>query len=167
MYCVVCAKVASNSNYFTPEVIVSIIALIISIIAIALELYGAQRINIINLKSSFYTKIYDDYLINKIPVARRKILYNNNCVSNVDDLVKQLNDMRRSSLFFKYSDKNFYDGLVKKLQKLENELVEKCDKELEPDDFCGFNESLNNQLDDIYKFVLTKYTGKVFKNFFR
>ena len=167
MCCVVCAEVASNSNGFTPEVIVSIIAVVISIIAIGFELFGAQRINIINLKSSFYSKIYDDYLMYKIPSARNKILYNDNCVSQTDDLIDLLNEMRRNSLFFKYSDKKFYNGLVEKLQKLENELVTKCDKKLEHDEFCKFNESLNNQLDDIYEYILVEYTGKVFKKAFR
>ena len=56
------------------------------------------------------------------------IHYNNQTVSDTDDLINVLNEIRQASLFFKYKDKEYYKTLYDKLQDLENKLVVKTGK---------------------------------------
>lgn len=140
MICLAAAEVTQSTAQVNLELALSIIAIVISVITIFIEFYGNQRVNRINLEANFYEKIYNEFLINKIPNARNAITYNNNIVSGVDELIDVLNDMRRKSLFFKYKEEKFYNILCKKLQDLENELVRKSDLKLDSDDYCKFVE---------------------------
>lgn len=160
MICMTAAEVAQSTTKINLELVLSIIAIVISVITIFIEFYGNQRVNRINLEANFYEKIYNDFLIDKIPNARNAIAYNNNIVSGADELIDVLNDMRRKSLFFKYKEEKFYNELCKKLQELENELVKKSDMELDNDNFCQFVENIKKALEEIYDIVLCKYTGK-------
>lgn len=140
MICLSVTEVMQSTTKINLELVLSIIAIVISIITIFIEFCGNQRVNRINLEANFYEKIYNEFLIDKIPNARNAIVYNNNKVSGADELIDVLNDMRRKSLFFKYKEEKFYNTLCKKLQDLENELVKKSDLELDSDDYCKFVE---------------------------
>lgn len=142
------------------ELFLSGVAIIISLAAILLELWGNQRLNKVNLESRYYDEIYKEYLIMKIPEARNKLVFNNNKILGADTLIDVLNEMRRNSIFFKFHNKKFYDSLYGKLQCLEDELVEKSDKTLENDEFCSFTNEVNDGLEKIYDIILTNYTGK-------
>jgi len=152
----------SGSNI---ELILSIIAIIISLMAIAFEFLGNQRINRINLEAKFYENIYEEFLLNELPNARNKLVYNNNIVSGADTLIDVLNDMRRKSLFFKYRDFKFYEEIYDLLQELENELVKKSDKNLDSDEFCKFTEYVKLKMEEIYSVIINKYTGRISINF--
>lgn len=162
MICTAVTGVTQNTSSINLELLLSIIAIIISVITILIEFYGNQRVNRINLEANFFEKIYNDFLVEIIPNARNEIVYNNNVVSGVETLIDVLNDMRRKSLFFKYKEEKFYNRLCSKLQELENELVEKSDLTLDSDDYCKFTEYIKEALEEIYDIILCKYTGKFF-----
>ena len=84
------------------ELVLSIIAIVISVIAMCSEFFGSQRISRINLEAHFFEEIYNDYLLDKLPSARNKVTYNNNIVTGTEELVDVLNEIRRKSIFFKY-----------------------------------------------------------------
>lgn len=161
MICLATAEVVQSTTQINLELVLSIIAIVISVITIFIEFYGNQRVNRINLEANFYKKIYNEFLIDKIPNARNAIVYNNNIVSGADELIDVLNDMRRKSLFFKYKEEKFYNTICKKMQDLENELVKKSDLELDSDDYCKFVEYIKKALEEIYDIILCKHTGKI------
>lgn len=144
------------------ELVLSIIAIIISLVAIAFEFFGNQRINRVNLRSTYYEEIYNGFLVTKIPEARNKLIYNNNRISNTDELIDVLNDMRRKSLFFKYQDEKFYKKICDLLQNLEDKLVTDGDKSLDSDEYCSFTKAVKESIDKIYKTIFDRYTGKFF-----
>ena len=144
------------------ELVLSIIAIIISLVAIAFEFFGNQRINRVNLRSTYYEEIYNGFLVTKIPEARNKLIYNNNRISNTDELIDVLNDMRRKSLFFKYQDEKFYKKICDLLQNLEDKLVTHGDKSLDSDEYCSFTKAVKESIDKIYKTIFDRYTGKFF-----
>lgn len=144
------------------EMVLSLIAIIISLVAIAFEFFGNQRINRVNLRSIYYEKIYNDFLVTKIPEARNKLIYNNNNVSNTDELIDVLNDMRRKSLFFKYQDEKFYKRICSMLQNLEDKLVTNGEKTLDSDEYCKFTNEVKESIEKIYKAIFDRYTGKIF-----
>lgn len=143
------------------ELVLSIIAIVISVIAIGFEFFGSQRINRINLEAKFYEEIYNEFLLEKIPNARNKLTYNNNILSGTEDLIDVLNDIRRKSLFFKYRDEKYYENLCKHLQDFEDELVQKSDVSLDNEQFCKFTKYVNDSLEEIYNIIISKYTGKL------
>ena len=60
------------------EVILSTIAIVVSVISIIVSAIAAHvankqnlRLNRINMKARYYEKIFDEYLIRKIPQARK------------------------------------------------------------------------------------------------
>lgn len=143
------------------EMVLSIIAIVISVIAIGFEFFGSQRINRINLEAKFYEEIYNDFLLEKIPCARNKLTYNNNIISGTEELIDVLNEIRRKSLFFKYRDEKYYEKLCKYLQDFEDELVKKSDVSLDNEQFCTFTKYVNDSLEEIYNIIISKYTGKL------
>lgn len=143
------------------ESTLSIIAIVISVITIGFEFFGGQRINRINLEAHFFEIIYNEYLLEKLPNARNKVVYNNHMVTGTEELVDVLNNIRRNSIFFKYRDKKFYDNVCNHLQNFEDELVKKSDRKLEEEQYIDFVKCLNNSLEEIYDIIITKYTGKI------
>lgn len=144
------------------ELVLSIVAIIISLAAIAFEFFGNQRINRVNLRSTYYVEIYNNFLVTKIPEARNKLIYNNNRISNTDELIDVLNDMRRKSLFFKYQDEKFYKKICDLLQSLEDKLVTDGDESLDSDEYCSFTKEVKESIDKIYKMIFDRYTGRLF-----
>lgn len=158
LYFILLNQNSVNTNW---ELVLSIVAIIISLIAIVFELLGNQRINSINLEARFYEKIYEDFLLDQLPNARNRMVYNNNLVTGADGLIDVLNDMRRKSLFFKYKDSKFYADLCRLLQQIEDELVRKSDKKLDDDEYCEFVDFIKLKMEEIYALIIDKYTGKI------
>ena len=109
-----------------------------------------------------YEEIYNNFLVTKIPEARNKLIYNNNRISNTDELIDVLNDMRRKSLFFKYQDEKFYKKICDLLQSLEDKLVTDGDESLDSDEYCSFTKEVKESIDKIYKTIFDRYTGRLF-----
>lgn len=144
----------------SPELILSILAILISICAIFFEYFWNQKINKTNLEADFFRNIYGDFLMNKISKARNIIHYNNQKISDTQDLIDVLNDIRHSSLFYKYKDKSFYNLLCERLRTLEDKLVSKTDKILDNDDYSDFIQETNSDIETIYNIIMNKYIGK-------
>lgn len=161
MICAATTMTCQNTSGSSLELILSTIAIVISLLAIAFEFFGNQRINRINLEAKFYEDIFDDFLVDKLPNARNKLVYNNNIISGADTLIDVLNELRRKSIFFKYRDVKFYDELVELLHNFEDELVRKSDKHLDSDEYCKFTEYVKSTMEKIYFVIITKYTGKI------
>lgn len=149
-----------NNETITLELVLSIFAIIISIISVVFEYFWNQKINKTNLEADFFKDIYGDFLMHEIPKARNVIHYNNQKVSDTDDLIEVLNEIRRSSLFYQYQDHKFYIELCKQLQELENELVSKTDEVLSNNEYSEFIQKINSDIETIYSIIMNKYIGK-------
>lgn len=130
----------------TLELLLSILAIIISVFSVFFEYYWSQRINRTNLEADFFKDIYGDYLMKKIPAARTVFHYSNHILSDTDDLIEVLNDIRRSSLFYKYKDKKFYKKLCTLLQGLEDKLVQNTGITLDDEYYGLFVNEVNMEL---------------------
>lgn len=150
---------STNEVSVTLELILAVLAIIISIVSVIFEYFWNQKINKTNLEADFFKDIYGEYLMKSIPEARNVIHYNNQIVSQTDDLISVLNDIRRSSLFFKYNDKKYYQTLCQKLQQLEDKLVKKSGK-MTDDDYAEFIQDINTDIEEIYSIIMKKYVGK-------
>lgn len=149
-----------DTAVLTPELILSIVAILISVAAIVIEWVEAKQNIRIGLEADYFSKIYQEYLMKKLPEARRLIRLNNDGkLCDTDSLIDELNNMRRDSLFFKYHDKIFYKNIRSKLQNLEDKLTKKSDV-MDGDEYAEFISELNEDLGDIYVTINNKYMGK-------
>ncbi|MCH5250573.1 MAG: hypothetical protein J1E98_11595 [Lachnospiraceae bacterium] len=152
--------IEGNVSKINIELVISIIALMISVGSSVFEYFWNRHISRKNAETEIYKDIFIEYLIKKIPEARNKIHYGNEILSDIDDLVNVLNDLRRDILFFKFSDNCFYRELYKKLQKLEDKLVTISGKKIDADEFADFHKGLDEDIHNIYNFIMKKYIGK-------
>lgn len=157
----VIASVSGDATGITGniELILSVIAIVVSIGCVIFEYFWTCKINIVNMDSEYVKQIYDEYLIYQIPRARRKIHHGENEIEGIDEITHILNDIRRDSIFYKYTDNDFYKELCEVLHKTEDYAVKKSGK-MTDDEYVEFTKDLNGQIEDIYRIIHTKYIGK-------
>lgn len=103
--------------------VIAVISMLVTVVIFRLNYNQAKRISEITLKSNYYNKIFDAYLIEKIPAARKYIRFQNDRLVDTNELVNVLTDMRRDALYFKYSNKSFYNKLKEITQKIEDYIM--------------------------------------------
>lgn len=141
--------------------ILSIIAIVISIIVAILDYWRELRINRTNLDSEYIKDIYKEHLVYKIPEARKYM--NFDCSSKLigtDKLIQELQQLRYDSLYFQYNNLDFYEELKKKLQQLEDRLVENTGKEFLGEEQTQLLTSIQEEINSIYKLISDLYLGK-------
>lgn len=136
--------------------IIAILAIIISIYTCNSQISFAKTNSVKNLESIYFNAIFKDILIYKIPKAQKKIYINESGkIQDDSDFIKLLNEIRNKSLYFKYTDKDFYDRLVKKLQDLEDYIVTRGNKQIL--DRNIFLQSINEKVEDLYRLLIEYY----------
>lgn len=137
--------------------ILSIISFVATIIIAILQIRTSIKINNINLNSNICEKIFDEYLISKIPFYRRQLKFNGRGVlTGGVEFNEIIVEMKKNSLYFKYHDEKFYDKLTKKLTELEDYvtlLLEKIKDSTEQSQV--FNE-IDNKIKEIYSIINNK-----------
>ena len=93
-------------------------SLIIAIISLVISFFQNKKINSLNLQSRYFEKIFDEYLIKKIPESRKYIKSHNDRLVDADRLIDTTDELKKDSLYFKYSNKEFYEKLKKNIDDL-------------------------------------------------
>lgn len=141
----------------TIAIVVSLFSLLISILIAIWQLYVNIKINRVNLKSNVCKKVFEDYLIKKIPHARRLLKFDaEGKLTGVEELKNIIVDMIKDSLYYRYNDKSFYDELVKNLQELEDALIVGLDKSFDSVGQCDFNNRVEIILAEVYRIIENK-----------
>ncbi len=140
-------------------IVVSILALGVSVASPAFEYWWNRKINVKNLQSQYFMTIYGKYLMEDLPNAREYIHFNNNELSGTEKLIDVLRNIRKSSLFFKSSDNNFYKKLLTTIQGFEDYLV-LANPRMTNDQFIEFHNNCNIHIDNIYCCINDAYIGK-------
>lgn len=136
--------------------IIAILAIIISIYTCNSQISFAKTNSVKNLESIYFNAIFKNILIYRIPKAQKKIYINESGkIQDDSDFIKLLNEIRNKSLYFKYTDKDFYDRLVKKLQDLEDYIVTRGNKQIL--DRNIFLQSINEKVEDLYRLLIEYY----------
>ena len=138
----------------------SLIALLISIVAIIVSYKQAQKSKTIELESHYFIAIFSDFLLRKIPEARMKINMKENNLFDIDEFVDTLNLMRHEALYFQYADKSFYDKLKEKLQDVEDYIVLALNRQYDKEKFITFENGLTRKLVEVYQLIDSRYHGK-------
>lgn len=141
-------------------IIMSGIAILVSFLTVRWQMKQEDKRQTIDLSSSYYKDIYWEYLIKKIPEARSFVSHSkfDNEILGTDTIIDELNNIRRDSIFFKFTDENFYNNICEKFQNLEDKYV-KADKMIAKK-YEEFNDEVDVMLSEIYDLITSKYTGQ-------
>lgn len=135
-------------------------SLIIAIISLVISFFQNKKINSLNLQSRYFEKIFDEYLIKKIPESRKYIKYHNDRLVDADRLIDTTDELKKDSLYFKYSNKEFYEKLKKNIDDLGVFLTD-CSNRNESD----LDQQVKNlleigeKIESIYKLINKYSTG--------
>lgn len=94
-------------------IIISVIAILASVICAVIAFIQNYKINKINMKAGYYNKIFDSYLIEKIPMSYRYLIFKDNKLSDSDKISDVLSDLLKDILYFKCADRKFYEDIEK------------------------------------------------------
>ena len=141
------------------ECVLAAVAIIISIGVAVCDFRINCKINKLNMEAEIYRKIFFDYLINRIPKAQQNIRNTARGLTGTDLLEVELNNLRQEALFFLYKDEAFYKELCKKLQDLEDRVVEANEKIMDEHKYHMFFEDVKKSIKDVYDLVMQKYEG--------
>ena len=139
------------------SLILSIVSILVAGILTIFEIKNNIKVNDINLEAELSKEIFKKYLTKNIPEAIRNISYNNNCISNIDDLQNALNEFRSELRFYQYCDKDFYNNLKLVAQKIEDYIVENEGKKFDNTDLSAVNEKIVNMVIEFYDVCKNKY----------
>ena len=142
------------------SIVISIVSIVISLIFSVFTCIQTKKINNINIKSKYYAKIFDKYLIYKIPNARDYLRFNEE--GKLDDystLLDVICKMRNSAQFFKYDNREFYNKLKEVTQALEDTLVLYGNKAYENDEQADAFKDISDKTNAIYKCISDNYLG--------
>ncbi len=137
--------------------IVSIISILLSFAVTAWQIAISIKVNKINLKSSVCEKIFDNYLIQRIPDARRFISFDKmGKFVGADKLIETIKSLIKDSLYFRYNDRKFYDELTEKLENLENVIVDNMDKKIDNIKQNDLTNNIEKLIADVYEIIENK-----------
>lgn len=137
--------------------IMSIIALIVSIVISFVEIRNSNKINKINLDSEYINEIFKNYLLIEIPQKRKFIKFDGKGkLTGISEIKQVLNNMLKDSLYFRFADKSFYDTLKTIISNLEDFLVEKNSKVFESTEHAELLSYIDKSIEDIYSTIEKK-----------
>lgn len=141
--------------------IVSIVAAVIALAVACIQRRTDHKLNQTNLESVYFNEIYKQYLIKRLPNARKYIHIDmNGILKNTDRIRDELNNIRQDSLYYLYNDSGFYDQLKTKCQSLEDYLVTTSSSPLVGEEQTEFHNKLQSELKELYRIINNKFLGK-------
>jgi len=139
-------------------ILLSVIAILISIISLVLESYTNKKNKMLDVEAEIIKTVYDKYLITNIPNARREIKHTGEKVISTDNFIQVLNDLRLDSLFYEYKDINFYNFIKNETQKLENYVID--NEIMDNSSYLKYEKKIAASIEAIYNEIINKQLGK-------
>ena len=142
--------------------IISIVAILISIGVAWWQVDKTKKINDINLEAELSKDIIKEFLTERFPAAITAIHFKKRKLTNTKPLQNALNELRQKLRFFKYCDAHFFEELKTKSQELEDYIVNNDGRYYSTEDQGEVMEEIKTQMTSIYSLLKTKYTdGKL------
>lgn len=132
----------------------------ISIVSCIYNNKQTKKINNINIKSRYFEKIFDEYLIYKIPEARQYIRFNEK--GHLDDfqkMIDELSGMSKSASFFRFDNKEFFNKLKSVTQELENYLSDCGNKSFDNEEQANVYKEIADRTIKVYACISDYYLG--------
>lgn len=141
-----------------PEVVLAAISLIVSIFAIYIPYRQAKRSKLSELETIHFQKVYSEFLLEGLPVAKANTKFELGKYIGVDSYIDCIRKVRHCSLYYKYYDEVFYNKLINVLRGLEDILANSENRTYESiDDQQQLCEKIEQSVGIIYKTINKKY----------
>lgn len=142
-------------------IVISLISLVSTIILAIVTYWQNQKLKIVDLEADYFTKIYQDFLCDKLPQARASMKFLNRRLEGDQLFRTTLNDMRRNSAYFKYADEDFYEKVTNQLYNIEDYVVQENNHPpLDGNEESAFFEGLTAKIQELYQIISKRYHGK-------
>lgn len=139
-------------------IVVSILSVFVSVILTNIQINRNNKLNQINLESEYFRNIFTDFLVNRIPNARNELSVSiDGKITGKKFLVGVLRDLMIESIYYKYSNYEFYDELCRLIQTLEDFLIEY--KDIEFKEKMYIETMIESYITDIYIYLNNEYKG--------
>lgn len=143
------------------SLVLSIIAILVSIVVAFVESVREYRLSRIGLEAEYFKDIYKEHLVYKIPNARGYIKFDSaNKLIGSDKLIDELQQLRKDSLYFQYNNPTFYGKLKQNIQELENYLVTNESRVFVGEDQTIAYTRIKDDIENIYRVISKGYLGK-------
>lgn len=140
-------------------IIISFCSLLVTTILAIIQLISNNKNNAKNLRANLVKDMYEKPLMVSIPQGREYIHYNGKRITGVDHLIDAISGVRRSSLYFKAADNEYYNKIRGNCQKLED-FLNGIDKDYSSTEFNEFMNGVDNMINEIYTIISEQYSGK-------
>lgn len=143
------------------SLILSILAIILSITVAVVEYVRDYNINKVNLESEYYKELFKDYLLYDLPKARKYIRFNSaDKLVDTDNMINELQNLLQDSLYFQYSNQQFYQELKKIVQQFEDYLVQQSGEIFDAQEKQDVYKKIQDYIVQIYEHISKGYIGK-------
>ena len=149
------------------EMVISIIAVVASFISIVVAIVCAvitfiqnRKINDVNIKAKYFEKIFDPYLIDKIPQARKYLRFENNRLVDGNELSNVLSELMNAALYFRYDNINFYKQLKESVRELDDYIMNNGNIESEQEEQGQVFLEIQRKLEKLYKCINDHSVGR-------
>lgn len=148
---------------FNPEInfegIFAGAALIASGVSLYKSIKHEKKLNSINLISDFYLDVFKEFLINDIPIAREKLRFSGNKLTGSKDLFNVLGKMKRKSLFFLYTNRNFFKNLKKEIDELEKYISDSSNKTVDSSEQTEIMNMISTKIEKLFGLIISSLTN--------
>ncbi len=136
---------------------IAALAFIVSIISLVINHMQNKKLSSLSMQARYYEKIFDEYLIDTIPISREYIKYIDNKLIDAERLNDTLDTMKKKSLYFKYNNDKFYKELIKTIENLQKKLadysnVTETDQDKQYENIATIKEDITEIYHIIYKY---------------
>lgn len=138
--------------------VISICAFIVSVLVPIFEFLWNNKMNKHNLEAEYFREMYGEIMYQKIPKAIEYFHFDGKKIYGTDNMLDVLREIRTRSLYFKVTDKLFFDELKRTVQDLEDYIVQTPD-EMTTVQFATFYATVNQKIEVIYARMSNKYIG--------
>ncbi len=148
------------------DMVISIVAVVLSFLSVLVAFGSAvityrqnSKLNNINMRAKYFNSIFDEYLITKIPVARKYLRFSENKLVDSQPLSDVLSQLLNDALYFRYENAKFYNSLKEKVQDVENYVMECGNKTYEQEEQGVVFNNIHEKLAELYKCINDNYIG--------
>lgn len=145
--------------------VLSVVSFVVSTTVAIVAVVYSVTVNNTNLEAEHIRILYQKHIFEEIPSARRLVQFNGegNLIGG-GELKKAILELRKDSIYYKYTDNIFYNALKLACQKLEEYLIENTGKVLSGEDQADVLNEIDRLIASLYSTINIKYKGKKFKS---
>ena len=140
-------------------IIISVFSLVITTVLAIIQIVTSNRNNAHYLQANLIKEMYEKTLMSSIPSGLEYIRYDGRKITGVEKLIFAVCEIRRVSLYFKATDRCYYDNVHDKCQKLEIFLSE-ATRDYTPTEFAEFMNRVDEEVNKLFMMISKKYAGK-------